>query len=307
MSWPLRATHVLIVLGVAVPPLPQEQVRSDARLRAAVDLVTLHVSVVDERHRYLTGLRQSDFEVFEDGRRQRLKFFQQDGLPLTLAIVLDTSGSMEPALPLVKRGAVSLIERMRPQDKAAIIGFDDSVRVLQDWTADREALVLAVRRARLGNATSFYTAAYIALAELEKQVRSAAQSEPRRGALVLLSDGEDSASAISFDDLLTYVNRTEIIVYTVRLGKALRPGSPDVSAFELRRLAEQTGGRAFFPSAYYELEGIYEVIGTELSSQYLLAYESDSHPHEDGFRSLTVLVGRQDATARTRRGYAVRH
>jgi Ca-activated chloride channel family protein len=298
------AANVVLALHVALQTIPYPAI-ADRPLRATVNLVVLHVSVVDQQQRFVTDLRQSDFEVFEDGRRQALKFFQPKGLPLAVSLVLDTSGSMEPALPVMKEGALRLIRWLRPRDTASIITFDDSVRILQDWTTDRAALETATREATLGQATTLYTAAYIALTELEKYVRAAALSTPRRGALILFSDGEDSASPISFDELLKYVRRTGLTVYAVRLGRNRGQSERDTTGFELRRLAEQTGGRAFFPRADYELARVYESIGEELASQYVLAYESDNLRRDDAFRSVTVLVSRQDAAARTRRGYVV--
>jgi Ca-activated chloride channel family protein len=259
--------------------------------------------VTDQSRHYLTELDEREFRVFENGRRQELKFFQKSGLPLALTLLIDTSSSVQHALPNLRRAAVQFVRELDPLDVASVVTFGDTVRVLQEFTTDRSAIERAINTARARGATALYTAVYIALSGLAKTVPDAATNVPRRRTLLVMSDGEDSRSAIGFEDVLDLAARADIAVYTIRLGKPLPILLRGDGEFVLRRLAAQTGARAFFPLHDYELRRALTEIRTELSSQYALAYESNDR-HDDGrFRTLAVLVGRAGAVARTRPGY----
>jgi Ca-activated chloride channel homolog len=280
--------------------------RAPAAFRAAVELVTLHVTVTDRRQRYVTDLNQEQFEVFENGRRQQLKFFQPRGLPLAVTLLLDTSASMGTVLSEVQQVARRFVSNLEPGDIASVVVFDRSVRVLQDFTDDRQALAAAIALAKRGNTTSLFTAVYVALKEFDKARRW--DGMPRRRTLILLSDGEDSASLIAFEDLLDRATTADAAIYAIRLGRPPGPidGPDDETEWVLRRLAEQTGGRAFFPTSPYQFRQIHDAIRTELASQYSLAYESDDRRQDGRFRSLAVLIGGRNAVARTKRGYFAR-
>jgi Ca-activated chloride channel homolog len=269
-----------------------------------VDLVTLHVSVRDAHDKFLTDLKAAEFRVLEAGKSQHLAFFRPTGLPLTLTLLFDTSGSVRWALPAVKSAAIDFVKDLHADDLASVIAFDSQVAVLQNFTNDRVALADAVRRVGAGGMTSVYTAVYVALKELARPSRERSNESPRRRVIVLLSDGDDNASLINFDDLLQTAMESDVAIYAIRLGPApLRLHGPEISDFVLRRLSEQTGGRAFFTPTERDLPRIYEQIHSELVSQYALAYVSNDRDHGGGFRPLAVLVTRPGAVARTKRGY----
>jgi VWFA-related protein len=285
---------------------PSRPVRAPSVFRSAVDLVTLHVTVTDRRKRYVTDLDQEHFEVFEDGRRQQLKFFQARGLPLALTLLLDASPSMQSAQPQVQEVAHRFVEHLQPGEIGSVLGFDASVTVLQDFTADRNALAAAIGRVRRGDGTSLFTALYVALKEFDKA--RGWDGLPRRRTLILLSDGEDSSSLIGLTELLELASSADAAIYAIRLGRPKRAIDPSNGVTErvLRRLADHTGGRAFFPANRYQFSRIHDEIRAELASQYSLAYESDA-PGEDGrFRNLAVLIDGPNAVARTKRGYVSR-
>jgi VWFA-related protein len=275
--------------------------------QSGVDLVTLHVTVTDRSRRYVTDLERDQFRVFENGRRQELKFFQKSGLPLALTLLLDTSASMENALPIVQEAAVRLVRQLEPQDVASVIAFDQGIHVLQGFTNDPAVLESAIRRIEHGGTTSFYTAVYVALKEFAATRPVPRTSAPRRRTVVVLSDGVDSSSLIGFEEVLELATRTDAAIYAVCLGtRNADPRQHDPSEFVLRRLSEQTGGRAFFPLHGYELPNVYAEIERELSSQYVLAYEPSEQPADGRFRNLAVLVDFAGAVARTRKGYFAR-
>jgi Ca-activated chloride channel homolog len=272
--------------------------------RSGIDLVTLHVSVTDRREHYLTDLNATDFQVFEDGEAQQLAFFQPSGLPLALTLILDTSGSVMTTLPASKAAAADFIETLGSGDIASVIAFDTHVTVLQNFTADRNALTAAIQRAPQGDSTSVYTAVYIALKELQRVARNEGNATPRRRVIVLFSDGDDNSSMLSFDDLVNAAIGSDTAIYAIRLGRAPFPlHGPDSSEFVLRRLSEQTGGRTFFPQSERDLPRVFKQIRAELASQYALAYVSNDRQHQRGFRQLAVLVSRAGAVARTKKGY----
>jgi Ca-activated chloride channel family protein len=275
-----------------------------ALFRSGIELVTLHVTVTDRSRAYVTDLNPADFAVFENGRRQEVAFFQRSGLPLAVALLVDTSGSMRHTLPALQRAATEFVLALDPEDVVSVMSFGDTVRVLQGFTADRTALERAIRLAPQEDGTALNTAVYVALAGLSTTAASQNDGVPRRGVLVLLSDGHDTASLVGFDDVMALASRRDVAIYAIRLERE-RPvvGGLDEARFALERLASQTGGRAFFPRQRYALGTVFAAIRRELASQYALAYEPRGPRDGRSFRTLSVLVAAPNAVARTRRGY----
>jgi Ca-activated chloride channel family protein len=273
------------------------------RFRAGVDVVSLNVTVTDPSNKFVRDLAESDFEVFEDGVKQDVSFFSRTQQPIALAILLDTSASMEDKLPLAQEAAIGFSKELRTEDVAEIIDFDSKVDILQTFTNDRAALEQAIRSTRADGSTAIYHAIYISLKELKK-VGAPNESEIRRQAIVVLSDGEDTSSILGYDEVLDLAKRSETAIYTIGLrGSDLTPRGFKEAEFVLRQLAQETGGRAFFPRGATELPRIYDQIADELSSQYTLAYSSKNPRRDGAWRRIVVRVNRPDATARTKLGY----
>jgi len=272
--------------------------------RVGVDIVSLNVTVTDAARRYVGDLNRDDFVVLEEGAPQNVVFFRKTDVPLALALLLDTSASMEQALATAQEAAIGFARQLGPADVAMLIDFDSKVQVLAHFTSDRSELEEAVRRTMAGGSTSLYNAVYVALKELSRIKLEDEQQGLRRRAIVLLSDGEDTSSLVSFDELLDLASRSDTMIYTIGLGSADSSGRRTFqdAQFVLRRLAQQTGGRAFFPQAAKDLAGVYGEIRDELSSQYLLAYESGSQKNGQ-WRRVNVRVNRPNVTVRARQGY----
>jgi Ca-activated chloride channel homolog len=272
--------------------------------RVGVDIVSLNVTVTDAARRYVGDLNRDDFVVLEEGAPQNVVFFRKTDVPLALALLLDTSASMEPALATAQEAAIGFARQLGPADVAMLIDFDSKVQVLAHFTSDRSELEEAVRRTMAGGSTSLYNAVYVALKELSRIKLEDEQQGLRRRAIILLSDGEDTSSLVSFDELLDLASRSDTMIYTIGLGSADSSGRRTFqdAQFVLRRLAQQTGGRAFFPQAARELTGVYGEIRDELSSQYLLAYESGSQKNGQ-WRRVNVRVNRPNVMVRARQGY----
>jgi Ca-activated chloride channel homolog len=272
--------------------------------RAGVDIVSLNVTVSDGTARYVTDLEPENFSVFEDGVKQDVTLFSRTNLPIALALLLDTSASMEGRLHVAQEAAVGFARRLRTQDLAEVISFDSRVVVLQPFTSEPSELEQAIRKTSPGGSTSLHNAVYIALKDLRRIVAKSAD-EVRRQAIVVLSDGEDTSSLLPFEEVLDLAKRSETAIYSIGLKEA---NAPNVRGFKeaefiLRQFAQETGGRAFFPGHVTELDGIYGQISDELSSQYTVGYTS-RNPRQDGaWRRVVVRVNRPNAVARTKLGY----
>ena len=272
--------------------------------RAGVELVSLNVTVTDNTGRLITGLNQEDFQVFEDGAKQDITFFTRSQLPIALALLLDTSASMDTKLGTAQEAAIGFAKRLRPQDLASVIDFDSRVVVLQPFSNDGAALEKAIRDTSAGGSTSLYNAVYIALNEMKK-LRAKSVEDIRRQAIVVLSDGEDTSSLLPFEEVLELAKRSVTAIYAIGLhSKEPRVlSSFNEADFVLKSLSHETGGRAFFPQAASELDAIYAQIGDELSSQYTLGYTSKSPRRNGAWRRIVLRLNRPNAIPRTRQGY----
>jgi Ca-activated chloride channel family protein len=272
------------------------------RFRAGIELVSLNVTVTDGA-KYVTGLEQSDFDVFEDGVKQNLSFFSHIQQPIALAILLDTSNSMEDKLATAQEAASGFVRRMKKDDVMEVIEFNSQVRIPQPFTNDVPALERAIRQTSVNGSTSLYNALYVSLKELKNE-RAKSAEEIRRQAIVVLSDGDDTSSVIEYEDVLELAKRSETAIYAIGL-RQQETGRPKFkeAEFVLRQLSQETGGRVFFPTTIAELPKIYEQISEELASQYSMAYSSKNAMRNGAWRRIDVRVNKPGLAARSRRGY----
>ena len=290
----------LLVVSVSTqqPPAPRPS------FRAGVDIVSLNVAVLDPGNRYVTDLDQGDFLIFEDGVKQEVTFFNKRQLPIALSLLLDSSASMEDKLVTLQKAATEFVRTLKPHDIAQLIDFDSRVEIRQSFTPEKKALEAAILETAAGGSTSLHNAIYISLKELRK-VKAQSEQDVRRQALVVFSDGEDTSSLVSFEEVMDLAKRSETAIYTI----ALRSTEPSQSKgfreaeFVMRQLAQETGGRSFFPSRIEDLSGVYAQIADELSSQYTIGYTSKNHLRNGAWRRVVVQVGRPNATPRTKKGY----
>ena len=273
--------------------------------KAGTDLVLLNVTVVDAAGHLVTGLNQEDFQVYEDGVLQTVTNFSREQLPIALSIALDTSTSMERKLPVAQEAAAGFVRRLTPRDVAQIIDFDSQAQILQPFTNDKASLEQAIRRTQAGGSTSLYNALYTALSEL-KGVRGPQTGEVRRQAIVALSDGEDTSSLVTFDDVLDLAKRSEVGVYAIGLrekGDPAMQGKWNEADYILKTLAQETGGRPFFVDDVSQLPAIYSQIADELANQYSVGYVSKNPKRDGAWRKITLRITRPNVTARTKAGY----
>ena len=294
------AVAALLVIH-AEGPLDAQQ----PAFRAGVEVVSLNVTAVDGTGHFVTDLAKESFTVYEDGVPQDVQFFNRSNLPVALSILLDTSASMEDKIATAQEAAVGFVSHLRTQDLGQVIDFDSRVVISQSFTSNVKDLEEAIRKTTAGGSTSLHNAIYISLKELKKiQARNA--DDVRRQAIVVLSDGEDTSSLVSFDEVLELAKRSETAIYAIGLrgrGPDRLRGSFNEADYVLRELSQQTGGRVFFAHAAAELGGIYEQINAELSSQYMIGYTSRNPKRDGAWRRVLVRVKEPNITARTKQGY----
>jgi VWFA-related protein len=256
-----------------------------------VDLVELYTTVLDrDGHPVTGGLAAKDFGVTEDGARQQIvRCDRVTDMPIHAAVAIDISASMEKSLPKAQEAALRFLEgTVKPRDRAAVITFNDHPNLVVKFTRDLKDLAggLAGLKAERGTALydslvySFYTF----------------NGLKGRRALLLLSDGRDEGSRFTWEETLEFARRAGVTVYTIGLGE-------DVEKGKLKRLSEETGGRAFFPRDAAELPALYSAIEEELRSQYLIAYQSATLRKDPGFRTVDLKVVKPGLEAKTIRGY----
>ena len=290
-----------VCLTVAV--LAQPRGGQQPAFRSTIDVVSLNVTVVDKAARYRTDLEQAEFSVFEDGVKQDLVFFTRRPQPIAMSLLLDSSASMEDNLWTLQEAAANFVRRLKPNDLAQVIDFDSRVSIRQTFTSAKNDLESAIRQGAAGGSTSLHNAIYISLKELAK-VKALSEDDVRRQALIVFSDGEDTSSLVSFDEVLDLAKRSETSIYTIALRGIDRNSRGFREAeFVMRQLAQETGGRSFFPDAIGDLEGVYSEIADELASQYTLGYISKNQHNDGAFRRIVVQVAREGAIPRTKRGY----
>jgi Ca-activated chloride channel family protein len=295
-----RAVVLLaVVLIAALASTPSAQ----GTFKAAVDIVSLNVTAMDPANHYVIDLDEKNFSVFEDGVKQDLSFFTRKQQSIAMSLLLDSSASMEDKLPTLQTAATNFVHRLKASDIAQVIDFDSRVEIRQAFTSKQNELESAIQQTTAGGSTSLYNAIYISLKELAK-IRAQGEEDVRRQALVLFSDGEDTSSLISFDEVLELAKRSETAIFTIALrGTDTQSKGFHEAEFVMRQLAQETGGRAFFPAKIDDLNGVYSEIADELASQYTLAYSSKNNKRDGAFRRIVVQIDKPNVTPRTKRGY----
>jgi Ca-activated chloride channel homolog len=293
-------------LGLAValsggPAPARAQVRQTPTFGTGIEIINLSLSVTDTQSNFVTDLGQKDFAVFEDGIRQELSLFTHENLPISMVVMIDCSQSMEEKLATAQAAAARFIKTLRPQDVAQVVQFNDRATTLQGFTNDHAALDAAIRKTEASGSTALHNALYIALKDLMKDKKAA---ELRRRAIVLLSDGEDTASLVSDDQVLELARKSEINIYAISL-RSNQLTDRNRQAFSqaeylITALTRDTGGRAYTPTSLGELDTVYDRIAEELRTLYSIGYVS-SNPRRDGkWRRIVVRVP-------DREGMAIRH
>jgi Ca-activated chloride channel family protein len=294
--WSIAVLALIALAGVV-------SAQQGPAFRAGVDIVSLNVTATDGASRYVTDLDQPDFSIFEDGVKQEVTFFSRRQQPIALSLLLDSSASMEDKLPTLQAAASNFVRRLKTNDIAQVIDFDSRVEVRQPFSGNQAELLAGIGQTAAGGSTSLHNAIYIALKELRK-IRAVSEDDVRRQALVVFSDGEDTSSLVSFEEVLDLAKRSETSIYAIALrGVDTQSKGFREAEYVMKTLASATGGRSFFPARLDDLAGVYNQIADELASQYTIGYTSKNARRDGAWRRIIVQVTRPNATPRAKTGY----
>lgn len=307
MNWQRTVAATIVTSAVWMAPAHA----TGQTFRGATELVNLNVAVLGAGGQPIDGLTPDQFEVFEDGVPQEVQFFASGAMPLDVAILLDTSSSMAGSMPMVRQAARRLIDALRPGDRATLMSVTTRLQVLQAMTDDLAAVDRAVVETEARGGTALYASVYTALHELAR-LRRVTVEAPRRQAVVVFSDGQDTASSFQFDDLLEQIRRAGLPIYVVAPRGPVRlreyrevtfGESSRQQDYELRKMAAETGASAYFPTSLDELAGVFDEIAAELARHYAIGYESSNPTRDGGFRRISLRVAGAGVSWRTRSGY----
>jgi VWFA-related protein len=286
-------------MSLAQQPGPPQQ----GRIKANVDLVVLHASVLDARGHVVTDLPRDAFRIYENKVAQELSVFRREDVPVTVGLVIDNSGSMKDKRERVNAAALTFVKTSNPQDEAFVVNFNDDyyLDLDKDFTSDIDELREALERIDARGSTALYDAVIGSLDHLKKGRKD-------KKVLLVITDGEDTASRggpkQALQRAMLEAQKSEAVIYTVGLLGTEKKAEARRAREALRQLSGATGGMAFFPETLEDVEPICAQIAQDIRSQYTLAYYPTNPARDGSFRAVQVTVN----TPRGRSGkYTVRH
>jgi VWFA-related protein len=296
----------LLAAAIVVPALPQEPTIQGPTIKTQVNLVNLFVTVRDKSKRIVTDLKQDDFKVAEDGQDQKIAFFSKEvTLPITLGLLMDTSGSEQYMLGAIQDGASSFLNRvMRKGDEAMVMSFDLDVDLLADFTDDRSQLNRAIHKAQINTGgggitpgtlpsggakgTNFYDALYLACNE-----------KLSTEAVVVLTDAEDNGSKVRVEEAIEAAQRTDTVVHILLVYDPHYGANSSIA----KKITDETGGRMIVVNSEKHLQEAFDQISEELRSQYTVGYYPSNSAHDGKFRKIKVDLANRDLKVLARKGY----
>jgi len=317
----MRSMHKLLMQGVtatvavtlAIPAMSQEPAGQAPVIKSQVSLVNLFATVRDKNKKIMANLKQEDFKISEDNQDQKIAFFSKEvALPITLAMLLDTSGSEQDMLSAIQEAGSGFIGRViRKGDEALIMSFDSNVDLLSDFTDERSQLERAIRKSRInvpdqgsrvGNpgpigsrqitGTALYDAIYLACSEK-------LATEAGRKAIVIVTDADDVGSKVKLEEAIEAAQRTDTVIHILLVVDPRFGGNPGVA----HKLAEETGGRMISVRSEKKLVEAFDEISEELRSQYTLGYYPTNSARDGKFRKIKVDTASHDLKVLARKGY----
>jgi len=271
-------------------------------IRKTVNEVNVVFTVTDKHGRYVKDLSKGDFKVIDDSKpAEEVKDFRnQTDLPLQVGLLVDASNSVRDRFKFEQESAIEFLNQtIRPKyDAAFVVGFDVTPEVTQDFTDNTESLSRGVRLLRPGGGTAMFDALYFSCRD---KLLKAPRSGPLRRAIILLSDGEDNQSHVTREEAIEMAQRAEVIVYTISTNISGMKGKGDKV---LERIADATGGRAFFPFQLRDVANAFAEIQDELRSQYAVSYKPADFRADGRYRTIEIVASdHKNLHVRSRRGY----
>ncbi len=297
------------------PQNVQEQKKDQEpfKIGVEVNLVTVPVTVRKPGGGFVNGLRQSAFQILEDREPQEIVSFAQEGVPTRIAVVLDTSGSVRYEWGSIKYSTKKFIEHLKAEDKFSLVTFEEDTRLKMDWGNESKRLDQVLTSVYCKGGTALWNAIYVVCTEVFKDIRE-------KKAMIIMSDGLDNGSSVSYSEMLDAAIRSEAMIYVVSKTEAVRssimfdmaqqkiydniPQELFVQAdLALRKLAYETGGRVLYPNSFGQLDNIYAEVDEELRNQYTLGYISTNKVKDGGYRRIQVGVAESGVLLSARPGY----
>jgi VWFA-related protein len=276
-------------------------------IKIPTEMVQLDVKVTDQNGRPASGLTKDDFVVYEDKVSQNIESVSSEEAPVSLGLAIDTSSSMRVKLYTVSDAARSLIKQMRPDDEAFLAQFKTEAELIQEFTSDQRELENALGHIYIGGGTALLDA-IIATADHAHE-----KGKRRRKALIVITDGLEKNSSVKEKAVIEAMKEDEVQLYLVgvvddaELNGLFGAATARKAKNLLIRLAEDSGGRAFFPNDVSETPAIAAQIAKDLRAQYVISYYPNTDRHDGSFHSVRVVVSNRKLTARTRQGYYARN
>ncbi|MGD0841565.1 MAG: VWA domain-containing protein [Candidatus Acidiferrales bacterium] len=303
----LRVPRKAFAAAQVLTPVPTEPAQNGGTIRANVGLVNLFVTVRNKQHQVITDLTQDDFKIYEDGVEQKVAFFSKESdLPITIGILLDTSGSEQDMLPAIQDAAEQFLKRvMRKGDLAMVLNFDVDIDLDADFTDDQEVLDHAISRtqinapsgqgpfsATMNGGTDFYDAIYLAC-------HDKLSDEAGRKAVIAITDAADTGSKLTVQQAIESAQRTDTVVHVLLVYDPMYGNAYDVA----KKISDETGGRTIPVRGTKNIDQAFDQLSEELRSQYTIGYYP-TNPKRDGtYRKIKVDIQQPDMSALARRGY----
>jgi Ca-activated chloride channel family protein len=302
------AARLLLVLAVGAAAVrtsahPHTAAPQQSVFKGGIDLVNVAVTVTDRKGALVGDLVAGDFEVFEDGQKQAVTYFAvgdpSEGAPeMHLGLLLDVSDSMEEDLPFTKTAAIKFLNSLTEAMDVTVVDFDTEVRVARFSQAEVARLIERIRRKKVSGDTAIYDAVGVYL--------DGASGQRGRKIMVLYTDGGDTRSSMPFGELMDLLKASDATVYVIGALEHQPQSARYPQRSVMERIAEVTGGQAFFPTSVKQLDEIYQKVLAQIRAQYTLGYVS-SNPRTDGaWRKVEVRIVRKDdrgLRTRGRKGY----
>ena len=301
MSAPTRVSLGIIAaitIGLAVNLSAQNQKRSQPPLfKVGVETVFVKISVTDPLNRYVTGLEREHFKVYEDKVEQSITYFSQEAAPISVGLIFDVSGSMKDNTNIkkAKSAIVRFLQSGSPEDEYFLITFNQKTNLLQSFTAQSSTVQNDVAIQKPGGRTALYDAVYLGLDQVKR-------GRNDKKALILITDGEDNSSRYSPSEVREFAKESDVQIYGIG-----QEGNLNYGRTEITNIVSMTGGRAFFPRSFNELDYYIDLVHAELRNQYLIGYSPTNQVHDGKWRRIRVKLdapqGLPKLTVSAKEGY----
>jgi Ca-activated chloride channel homolog len=297
----------------ANPNVSQSKEEEGFKIGVEVNMVTVPVTVRNREGGFVKGLNKDAFRISEDGAEQEIITFAQEAVPTRIAIVLDTSGSVRYEWGTIKFATKKFAENLKPEDQFSLVVFNTEIRLKMDWGRDFDRIDPVLSSIYCKDNTNLWDTIWVVSNDVFKGIS-------QKKAMIIMSDGLDNNSSVSYDEALNAAIRSEAAVYVVSKTEAVRQsmlynqaqagvyGSVPKEVFlqadeALRKLAYETGGRVLYPNSFGQLNDVYAQVDEELRNQYSLGYISTNRVKDGKYRNIEVRVASPDAVITARPGY----